>query len=140
LHNEKPLDRSRLEFNCVLTFVVGTLPAATIQWMETLIMKKIEAVVRRSELRRFSQCVERLGIFGFDLSECKRSLETVVSGENNNQPRLMVDFAVPDEETKGTIHAVLEQAHPDSIAIFKLGPDSTSTEDVSSGVRSNRVA
>jgi hypothetical protein len=34
-----------------------------------------------------------------------------------------VDFAVLDEETKHTIHAVLESVHPDSIAIFNFDPD-----------------
>jgi hypothetical protein len=89
-------------------------------------MKRIEAVVKRSELKRFFQCVERPGILGFDLSECRNSSETVVSTENGNQSRLMIDFAVFDAETTNTIRAVLEQAHPDSIAIFKLGPESTS--------------
>ncbi len=30
-----------------------------------------------------------------------------------------MDFAVLDEETKPTIHAVLESVHPDSISIFQ---------------------
>jgi len=84
-------------------------------------MKRIEAVVKRSELKRFYQCAEKLGIFGFDLSENRNSLKPVVSGENREQSRLTVDFAVSDADTKDTIHAVLEQAHPDSIAIFKFG-------------------
>jgi hypothetical protein len=88
-------------------------------------MKKVEAVVKRSELKRFFQCVERLGIFGFDLSECRNSSEAVVGSEKGNQSRLMVDFAVFDEETTNTVHAVLEQTRPDSIAIFKIGPEST---------------
>src|ERR1700676_778803 len=103
-------------------------------------MKRVEAVVKRSELKRFFQCAERLGIFGFDLSECRSSSETVVRTEIGNQPRLMVDFAVSDSDTKDTIHALLEQAHPDSIAIFKLGAESTSTEDVAAAIYSNRVA
>jgi len=102
-------------------------------------MKRIEAVVRRSELRRFFQCAEKLGIFGFDLSENRNLSKTVRSGENGNQSRLTVDFAVSDADTKDTIHAVLEQAHPDSIAIFKLGPESTSTGGAGSGAHSNRV-
>jgi hypothetical protein len=34
-----------------------------------------------------------------------------------------VDFAVGDEETKPTVHAVLESVHPESIAIFKFDHD-----------------
>jgi len=98
-------------------------------------MKRIEAVVKRSELRRFCQCAEKLGIFGFDLSENRSPSKTVLSNENGNHSRLTVDFAVSDADTKDTIHAVLEQAHPDSIAIFKLAPESTST----TGAFSNRV-
>src|ERR1700737_4680838 len=84
-------------------------------------MKRIEAVVKRSELKRFFQCAERLGIFGFDLSENRTLSRTDLNAENGGQARLTVDFAVSDTDTKDTIHAVLEQAHPDSIAIFKLG-------------------
>ena len=34
--------------------------------------------------------------------------------------RFVVDFAVPDDQIKPTVHAVLESVHPDSIAIFKI--------------------
>jgi len=71
-------------------------------------MKRIETVVRRSELGNFYQCAGRLGILGFDLAE-------------DNHAALKVDFAVPDTDAKDTVHAFLEQVHPDSIAIFKLG-------------------
>ena len=70
-------------------------------------MRKIETVVRRSELGNFYQCAGRLGILGFDLSE-------------NSRTALKVGFAVSDAEAKDTVHAVLEHAHPDSIAIYKL--------------------
>jgi hypothetical protein len=92
---------------------------------EVSIMERIEAVIRHSELKRFFQCAERLGIFGFDLSETRKSSEKIVGGENRHQSRLTVDFAVFDAETRDTVHAVLEEAHPDSIAIFKLAPEST---------------
>jgi len=32
----------------------------------------------------------------------------------------VVDFAVPDEATKPTIHALLESVHPESLAIYKI--------------------
>lgn len=70
-------------------------------------MKRIETVLRRSELRSFYQCASRLGIMGFDLSEERNAA-------------MKVDFAVLDIETKDTIHAVLEQVHPNSIAVFQL--------------------
>lgn len=90
-------------------------------------MKKIEVVFRRPELKRFFQCAERLGIFGFDLCENRNSSRGPSNGEDVNQSRLTVDFAVSEADLKDTIHAVLEQAHPDSVAIFKLGPESPST-------------
>lgn len=92
-------------------------------------MKRIEAVFRRSELRQFLQCAAALGIFGFDLSENRNLLRALGSGENRSRLSFKVDFAVPDMDTKDTIHAVLEQTHPDSIAIFKLGPETNSTAE-----------
>jgi hypothetical protein len=91
-------------------------------------MKRIEAVVRRSDLSSFYQCAEKLGIFGFDLSENRIPRAAGSHGRLcskstiNPQPpsRLKVDFAVLDREAKDTVHAVLEQVHPDSIAIFEL--------------------
>jgi len=70
-------------------------------------MKRIQTVVRRSELGSFYQCASKLGILGFDLEE-------------NSRAALKVDFAVLDTDSKDTVHAVLEQVHPDSIAIFQL--------------------
>jgi hypothetical protein len=37
--------------------------------------------------------------------------------------RIKVDFAGLDEDTKPTVHAVLESVHPESIAIFKFDQD-----------------
>jgi nitrogen regulatory protein PII len=99
-------------------------------------MKRIEAVVKRSALDDFHRCAQQLGIFGFDLSE-ERKLPNHqppnISGEGNSQAasKLKVDFAVLDEETKPTVHAVLESVHPESIAIFKFDQDTqprTSTQ------------
>ena len=100
-------------------------------------MKKIEAVFRRPELKRFFRCAERLGIFGFDLCENRNPSIGAPKSEDANQTRLTVDFAVSDADLKDTIHAVLEQAHPDSIAIFILGSESSSTMSAGSGAYSN---
>lgn len=93
-------------------------------------MKRIEAVILRSALDDFNRCARRLGIFGFDLSEEDAKLRDhhqrlSISGESTpgTMSRLKVDFAVLDEETNPTIHAVLESVHPDSIAIFKFDQD-----------------
>lgn len=92
-------------------------------------MKKIEAVVKRSSLDDFHRCAKQLGIFGFDLSEDrpKRRVFQELATPNDATPdttsRIKVDFAVLDEETKPTIHAVLESVHPESIAIFKFDQD-----------------
>jgi hypothetical protein len=102
-------------------------------------MKKIEAVVRRSELRQFFLCAEKLGIFGFDLCPDRNSSVPVVGGHGSPPSRLMVEFAVSDADTKDTIHAVLDQAHPDSIAVFKLGPESSSRGGAGSGADPTRV-
>jgi nitrogen regulatory protein PII len=89
-------------------------------------MKKIEAVIVRSALDDFHRCARKLGIFGFDLSEEHAGLHdqqrAAMASEctPDTTSRLKVDFAVFDEETKPTIHAVLESVHPDSIAIFKF--------------------
>jgi hypothetical protein len=85
-------------------------------------MKRIEAVIVRSALDDFHRCARQLGIFGFDLSE----EQTELRGPDracDTKSRLRVDFAVLDEETKPSIHAVLEAVHPDSIAIFKFDQD-----------------
>ena len=92
-------------------------------------MKIIEAVIMRSALNDFNRCARQLGIFGFDLSEERTELRdrqrlAMASGCTlDTTSRLKVDFAVLDEETKPTIHAVLESVHPDSIAIFKFDQD-----------------
>jgi hypothetical protein len=91
-------------------------------------MKIIEAVFMRTALDDFGRCAQRLGIFGFDLSEesCKDHHQPVaVASEQvrNNTRRLKVDFAVLDEQAKSTVHAVLESVHPDSISIFKFDQD-----------------
>jgi|HubBroStandDraft_6_1064221.scaffolds.fasta_scaffold707815_2 hypothetical protein len=103
-------------------------------------MKRIEAVVRRAALNSFYQCAEKLGIFGFDLSENRRKKATEsrspLKPENTAiaiaPSRLTVDFAVLDREAKDTVHAVLEQVHPDSIAIFDLEESAPSSEPSSS--------
>jgi len=83
----------------------------------------------RSALDDFNRCAKQLGIFGFDLSEERTELRDhqrlAIASECtlDTTSRLKVDFAVLDEETKPTIHAVLESVHPDSIAIFKFDRD-----------------
>ena len=92
-------------------------------------MKRIEAVIMRSALDDFHRCARQLGIFGFDLSEEHTKLRDnqrlAMASEciPDTTSRIKVDFAVLDEETKPTIHAVLESVHPDSIAIFKFDQD-----------------
>ena len=102
-------------------------------------MKRIEAVVKRSALDDFHRCAKQLGIFGFDLSEDRtkrrdhQRLATAGEYAPDATSRIKVDFAVLDEETKPTVHAVLESVHPDSIAIFKFDQDTqppTSTRRV----------
>jgi hypothetical protein len=95
-------------------------------------MKRIEAVVKRANLNHFYHCAETLGIFGFDLCEYRESgtgssgdrdrIRSQASALTSGKSRLQVDFAVLDIDAKDTVHAVLEQAHPDSIAIFTLDP------------------
>ena len=92
-------------------------------------MKRIEAVVVRSALDDFHRCARRLGIFGFDLSEehpklpYHQRLATAIECAPDTPSRFKIDFAVLDEETKPTIHAVLESVHPESIGIFKFDQD-----------------
>jgi nitrogen regulatory protein PII len=91
-------------------------------------MKRIEAVVKRSALDDFHRCAKQLGIFGFDLSEDhieRNHQRFAAAGEHDPDPtsRVKVDFAVLDEETKPTVHAVLESVHPESISIFKFDQD-----------------
>jgi nitrogen regulatory protein PII len=92
-------------------------------------MKRIEAVVKRSALDDFHRCAKQLGIFGFDLSENPamrrdhQRLAAVGEYAPDATARIKVDFAVLDEETKPTVHAVLESVHPESIAIFKFDQD-----------------
>jgi nitrogen regulatory protein PII len=99
------------------------------QTNQTNPMKRIEAVVKRSALDDFRRCAKQLGIFGFDLSEnpTKRRDHQRLDSAGEHAPdatsRIKVDFAVLDEETKPTVHAVLESVHPESIAIFKFDQD-----------------
>ncbi len=85
----------------------------------------------RSALDDFHRCARQLGIFGFDLSEehiklqDRQRLPMASEFIPDTTSRLKVDFAVLDEETNPTIHAVLESVHPDSIAIFKFEPDNS---------------
>jgi nitrogen regulatory protein PII len=91
------------------------------------LMKRIEAVIVPSALDDFHRCARELGIFGFDLckEETKPPQRVVMANECTSEimSRLKVDFAVSDEETKPTVHAVLESVHPVSIAIFKFDRD-----------------
>jgi len=114
-----------------LLFFAGTVPAlyqgGGCQTKQTH-MKRIEAVVKRSALDDFHRCAKQLGIFGFDLSEDRtkrRDHQPLATGEYapDATSRVKVDFAVLDEETKPTVHAVLESVHPESIAIFKFDQD-----------------
>jgi len=85
----------------------------------------------RSALDDFHRCARQLGIFGFDLSEEHTKLQDqqrlAMASEliSDTTSKLKVGFAVLDEETKPTIHAMLESVHPDSIAIFKFEPDNS---------------
>ena len=92
-------------------------------------MKRIEAVLKNSAVDDFHRCAKQLGIFGFDLSEhCTKRREhqpLAIAGEcaPDATLRIKVDFAVLDEDTKLTVHAVLESVRPESIAIFKFDQD-----------------
>jgi nitrogen regulatory protein PII len=92
-------------------------------------MKRIEAVLKRSSLDDFHRCAKQLGVRGFDLSEDRtkrrnaQRLATDNACASDSTSRLKVDFAVLDEDTKPTVHAVLELVHPESISIFKFDQD-----------------
>ena len=92
-------------------------------------MKRIEAVLKNSALDDFHRCAKQLGIFGFDLSEepTKRREHQPLAISRECVPdarsRIKVDFAVLDEDTKPTVHAVLISVHPESIAVFKFEQD-----------------
>lgn len=86
-------------------------------------MKRIEAIVTRAAMYDLCRCAKQLGIFGFDLSEDhskQADRRRSESNRNDVSSRLVVDFAVPDEATKPTIHALLESVHPESLAIYKI--------------------
>ena len=92
-------------------------------------MNRIEAVIKRSALDDFHRCARQLGILGFDLSEeharppDQQRPATASEFTPDTRSTLKVDFAVSDEETKPTVHAVLESVHPNSIGIFKFDQD-----------------
>lgn len=92
-------------------------------------MKRIEAIITRSALDDFQRCARDLGIFGFDLSVQKTRLydsqRLSISEEHGSDTssKIKVDFAVRDDQTKPTVHAVLESAHPESIGIFRFDED-----------------
>ena len=80
----------------------------------------------RSALDDFHRCARRLGIFGFDLAEDHpklrhhQRLDSASKCTAEATSRFKVDFAVLDEETKPTIHAVLESVHPESVASLQI--------------------
>ena len=92
-------------------------------------MKRIEAIIARAALDDFHRCARELGIFGFDLSVPKARFcdhQRSINGRESKPvtaSRIKVDFAVLDEQTKPTIHAVLESVHPESIGVFKFDED-----------------
>lgn len=104
-------------------------------------MKRIEAIIARSALDDFHRCAKNLGIFGFDLSVPKTRLcdhqRLSISGEHKSVTgsTIKVEFAVLDEQTKPTVHAVLEKVQPESIGIFKFDEDSDSSVRQPSSVR-----
>ena len=83
-------------------------------------MKKIETIVKREALAGFCRCAQRIGVLAFELLEDPNSW--ILAASNDHQSRLKVDFAVSDREATDTVHAVLEQVHPDGIAIMELDP------------------
>jgi hypothetical protein len=86
-------------------------------------MKVIETVITRSALNDLSRCARNLGIFGFDLCEEKTIDDDrpfASPGKSDRAGKLKVDFAVGDEETKSTLHVLLDTVHPESIGIFKF--------------------
>ena len=92
-------------------------------------MKRIEAVLKNSALDDFHRCAKQLGIFGFDLSEkctsvgnTNRSL-SAASALPTLRRGSKWDFAVLDEDTEPTVHAVLISVNSESIAIFKFDQD-----------------
>jgi len=95
-------------------------------------MKRIEAIIARSALDEFRRCARDLGIFGFDLSVpkttvCDRQRFSVNGGSRPvTGSKIKVDFAVLDEQTKASVHAILENVHPESVGIFKLDEDAAS--------------
>src|SRR5271154_4463093 len=92
-------------------------------------MKRIETIIVRSALDDFHRCARNLGIFGFDLSVPKARLcdhqRLPFSRELRSvaRSRIKVDFAVLDEQTKQTVHTILESVHPESIGIFRFDED-----------------
>jgi hypothetical protein len=96
-------------------------------------MKRIEAVIALAALDDFHRCARELGIFGFDLSVPKTRLcddQRRFNGRESGSvsaSRIKVDFAVLDEQTQPTIHAVLESVHPDSIGVFRFDEDTGSS-------------
>jgi len=83
----------------------------------------METVITRSALDDLSRCARDLGIFGFDLCEEKtidNGRRFAPLGKPDKVAELKVDFAVGDEETKSTLHLVLETVHPESISIFRF--------------------
>lgn len=92
-------------------------------------MKRIEAIIERSALADFHRCAKDLGIYGFDLSvprtrlRDRQILPVIGVALPVAVSSIKVDFAVLDEQTKPTVHAVLEAVHPESIGIFKFDED-----------------
>ena len=77
--------------------------------------------------------IECLSAFGMRIHQSNNLgfAEAALTRHSGNlvvrRSRRDVYFAVLDIDTKDAIHAVLEQVHPDSIAIFKLDQEPSQT-------------
>lgn len=83
----------------------------------------------RSALHDLCRCAKQLGIFAFELCEerrrtcCYHGSPAAAEELPVSASRLVARFAVSDEATNPTIHALLESVHPDSVGIYKFDQD-----------------
>jgi nitrogen regulatory protein PII len=109
-------------------------------------MKRVEVVMTSSALDMFKSSATSLGIFEYDVSDVRLSPRVAVKERQRLYrgqeytldllPRVKVEFALLDEDTKLIVQNLLTLVTPDSIAIFPL--DQLITMSSSVGQRAAR--
>jgi nitrogen regulatory protein PII len=111
-------------------------------------MKRIELVIDRSTLDRFTNSAKDLNLSDYDVTEVRRTLPASIRERQRLYrgrefvldlvDRLKIDLMVADDTAMQIAHELIESVRPESIAIMKLEHAVVVTGQTP--VRSTRIA